>query len=366
MNFPKVSDVIVVGAGVVGLSIARELRKSGAGKITVLDKGQPGRESSWAAAGILAPQVEADYDDDFFRLCFRSNKMYRDFAAELLDETGVDIELDQRGVLYTGFDDNDDAEFERRFAWQTKAGLRVEKLSASEIRELEPNLSPAISLGLLFPDDGQVENRKLVNALIAYANTNKIELKAGVEVHAIAADGSGFEITTNAEIYRAATVVVATGAWTSFIQFPENILTVEVKPIRGQMICYQPAQRFDHVVYGRRGYLVPRADGRLLVGATVEDVGFDRTTTKEGINHLVSVGHELAPLLADMSVSESWSGFRPFSKGGKPVIGPVPTSRSLHIAVGHYRNGILLAPITAKLIADSVTGADGGWIAVNS
>src|SRR6476646_2057050 len=148
-------ETLIIGGGVIGLAIARELKKRGAGRVRVLEKGRVGREASWAAAGILAPQVEADEDGEFFRLCYASNKMYRAFADELRNETGIDVELDRRGVVYLGFEETDLREFEHRFGWQSAAGLKVEKLDPAQLRTLEPDASNRAMSGLLFPDDGQ-------------------------------------------------------------------------------------------------------------------------------------------------------------------------------------------------------------------
>jgi glycine oxidase len=360
------TDFLIVGGGVIGLAIARELRRRGAGSIRVLEKGQPGREASWAAAGILAPQVEADADGEFFRLCYESNQSYDEFAAELFEETGVDIELDRHGVIYSGFNERDEEEFDRRFTWQTNVGLNVKKLTSLEVSRLEARISDRVTCGLLFPDDGQVENRKLVEALVEYAARNSIDINCGVEATSIAASSDSVQVVVGGVTYKAATVVVATGAWTSLIQMPENTLTVQVKPIRGQMICCLPQQNFSHVVYSRRGYVVPRNDGRLLVGATVEDVGFNKSVTDEGIEHLLQVGTEISPMLRGLDIIDRWAGLRPYAFRDEPFVGKVPGTTNVFAAVGHYRNGILLTPITAKMIADQVLAASTQINAINS
>ncbi|HYJ91516.1 MAG TPA: glycine oxidase ThiO [Pyrinomonadaceae bacterium] len=354
----KTSDVLIIGAGVIGLSIARELHKRGVGKICIVEKGAVGRESSWAAAGILAPQIEADIDDDFFRLCFESNRIYRQFADELRDETNIDIELDQSGTLYLGFHDKDSAEIRERYEWQRAAGLEIEHLTADETLRLEPNLSPNVRESLYFPREGQVENRKLVEALVRYAELNGINIIDNSEVgRVLIKDGIVTGAETRNETYAADVVVVASGAWTSTIKFGEINLPIQVKPIRGQMICYRPPTPIcHHVVYSHRGYLVPRADGRLLAGATAEDTGFDKSTTETGIHNLQTAAIEIAPKLETIEIVDKWAGLRPYAAGGRPVIGRVPGVNGLFIATGHFRNGILLAPITARLIADAIAG----------
>ena len=249
----------------------------------VLERGRVGRGASWAAAGILAPQVEADTDDKFFRLCFESNRMYPDLAAELLDETGIDVELARHGTLYLAFDADDEKEFDHRFAWQTAAGLNLERLDPSHAKALEPDVSGSAIGGLYFPNDGQVENRKLVGALGASAKLLGVDIREGIEVQSVLSDqGKVRGVATTQGRIPADRVLITTGAWTSHIELGEARLPVEVKPIRGQMICYRPHEvAIRHVIYSRRGYLVPRADGRLLAGATAEDVGFDSGVTDE-------------------------------------------------------------------------------------
>jgi glycine oxidase len=361
-------ETLIIGGGVIGLSIARELKRRGVDKVMVLERGRVGRGASWAAAGILAPQVEADTDDKFFRLCFESNRMYPDLAAELLDETGIDVELARHGTLYLAFDADDEKEFDHRFAWQTAAGLNLERLDPSHAKALEPDVSGSAIGGLYFPNDGQVENRKLVGALGASAKLLGVDIREGIEVQSVLSDqGKVRGVATTQGRIPADRVLITTGAWTSHIELGEARLPVEVKPIRGQMICYRPHEvAIRHVIYSRRGYLVPRADGRLLAGATAEDVGFDSGVTDEALRSLQNVAVEIAPGLGSIGVTDHWAGLRPYSVGGSPFIGPVKEVEGLFAAVGHFRNGILLTPITARMIADAVLGANNAAYKVNS
>lgn len=355
MNLSKISDVLIVGGGVIGLAIARRLRKKAAANITVLERGAVGREASYAAAGMLAPQAECDEANDFFDLCRRSSGLYPSFAAELFDETGIDIELDCSGTLYLAFTDADVREIRRRFAWQKKAHLEIEHLSAEQTRKLEPFASPDVREALFFPNDWQVENRKLLAALEKFARTNRIEIVENAEVKNILIErGKVAGAETADGKFSASAVVLATGAWTSFIKAGGFSLP-PVAPIRGQMASFKTAKRlFKRVIYSPRGYLVPRADGRILAGATVESVGFDKSVTTSGIDFLRENAFEIAPSLVNLKPSETWANLRPWAADGFPVLGAFPEAENLFIATAHYRNGILLAPATAEILAAKI------------
>ncbi|MEJ7848672.1 MAG: glycine oxidase ThiO [Pyrinomonadaceae bacterium] len=365
------SEVLIIGGGVIGLSIAREMHKSGARNITIVERGNIGQEASFAAAGMLAPNAETDEIDDFYRFCAESNRLYPQFAAELLEETGVDIELDRSGTLYMGFTENDSAELKKRYDWQRRAGLNVEHLSSEETLAAEPFLSPEVRESLFFPNDWQVENRKLLVALRKYSEINNIEVREGVEILEILTYGENvIGAASNDEKFPADTTILTTGAWTSLIKLGGTLVPVKIKPVRGQMISFHPPEKmFNRVIYSPRGYIVPRADGRILAGATVEDVGFDKSTTEEGISFLRCVASEIAPFLADLEISDRWAGLRPFADRGLPVIGEIAGFRNLIVATGHYRNGILLAPLTGKLVTKIVLpepGATGIFAGVPS
>ncbi len=358
MFTPKeTADVVIVGGGVIGLTIARALRQRGVRDVSLIERGQLGAEASWAAGGILGPQIESDQADDFFRLACASRDRYRAFANALCAESGVEVELDLTGTLCLGFTPDDENELRRRFEWQTKAGLAVELLSAAEARALEPCVSEKVRCALRFPNDLSVENRKLVGAL-AMAN-EKLGVRAvtDCEVRAVRAErGKVCGVETSRGVVSTTVVVLAAGAWTSLINSPDASLpAIEMEPVRGQMLCFAarpPAAR--HVIYSSRGYLVPRRDGRLLAGSTAERVGFERGVTHEGMNAIKSMAKEIAPSVAGLPLVSSWAGFRPRAADGLPVLGPCEGVEGLFYATGHYRNGILLAPITGELMAKGI------------
>ncbi|HVF46391.1 MAG TPA: glycine oxidase ThiO [Pyrinomonadaceae bacterium] len=347
------ADVLIIGGGVIGLSIARELHGRGV-TVTLAEKSNCGLESSWAAGGILGPQTEAEEAGVFFDMCSRSRDLFPELAAELLDETGVDIELERSGTLYCAFSGEEESELEQRFEWQRELGLPVERLSAEQINLIEPNASPHARIGLHFPLDWQVENRKLVAALEAYSRTVGIDIRENTQVTELIVDGGrvmGAE--TSAGRIPAGKTVVATGAWTSLIKLGPAEFPVKVEPIRGQMICFQSQPgALRHVLYSERGYLVPRLDGRVLAGSTLEKVGFEKGVTRDAMEELREMAAKLSPLLADLPITESWSGLRPFAADGMPVIGTLAGVENLYVATAQYRSGILLAPLTAAIAAE--------------
>jgi glycine oxidase len=365
MNLPKNPDVLIVGGGIIGLSLARRLRQQGVEKIVILEKNSAcGMEASSAAAGMLAPQAEADRADLFFNFCRESRDLYPQFAAELISETGVDIELDRTGTLYLAFNETDAAELEKRYAWQTRSDLPVEKLTAKEILEIEPNISPNVLFGLRFPLDWQVENRKIIEALkLQFNETNPTQNSNHQHVFQETVKSLIFEnnkvigVETNAGNIFASQVVIASGAWTSLIKDKFDLLSsLNVAPVRGQVIAFNGADKlFRHVIYTPRGYIVPRRNGRVLVGATVEDAGFENITTDAGKSALLSTASEISRSFEKMHPTDLWSGLRPFVADSLPVLGEFTEIENLLIATAHYRNGILLAPKTSEILADKIT-----------
>jgi glycine oxidase len=353
----ETAGVAIIGGGVIGLSVARALALRGVSKVTVLERGGLGGEASSAAAGMLAPQAEADSADDFFQLACKSRDMYAEFAAALLEETGIDVELEPTGTFYVGFTSADVAENEKRLEWQTKAGLRVEKVDFSDARRLEPAIAENVRSVLSFPNDVQVENRRLISALSESAKRYNISIVTGVTVESILFERDKVAgLQTSRGSISTDTVVVASGAWSSFLLNSDRRLPdIRIEPIRGQMICFESAPRLtQHVIYSPRGYLVPRKDGRLLAGSTSESVGFDKRVTVSGIHSILSHAMEIAPLVADLPITDFWAGLRPRARDGLPVLGPCAEIDGLFFAGGHYRNGILLAPITGELLADAI------------
>lgn len=353
------ADVVIIGAGVIGLAVARALAIRGLREVMVIERSRPGAEASSAAAGMLAPQAEADCADEFFALACQSRDLYPGFAAALREETGTDIELDRTGTLYLAFTEHDETEIERRCEWQTRAALPVEKLSAEETRRLEPCVSDQVRSALRFPLDVQVENRRLLAALAVANETKGVRLITETSVQSLLIEHGKVEgVGTSRGFVSSPRTIVAAGSWTSCITASDKpVPRVRIEPVRGQMVCLEAGPRLArHVIYSPRGYLVPRLDGRLLTGSTTEHTGFEKRVTAAGVHSIISHALEISSILSRLPMIDSWAGLRPRAADDLPVLGPCPEVEGLFYATGHYRNGILLAPITAELIAETVVG----------
>jgi glycine oxidase len=350
----NVTDVAVIGGGIMGCAVALRLAARGVG-VTVIERGIPGAEASSAAAGILGPQMEADAPGPLLDLGLRSRALYPALAAELRDATGIDIGYVKSGVLAVALDGAGAAELTARRAWQMARGLRVEPLSSEQLHALEPNLAVEVRAGLRFPDDAQVNARELARAFSQAAARAGARFLQGRYVRRVLVEGgvaTGVEL--DGEVLAAGTVVVAAGSWSGLVEGAGVPATI-VRPARGQLVSIETRPPlFRHVlnVHGR-GYLVPRPDGTVIAGSTVEMAGFRKEVTVGGLAQILGLARTLVPALGDAPVTGSWSNFRPYTEDHLPVLGLTPV-RGLVLATGHFRNGILLAPVTAEAIASVV------------
>jgi glycine oxidase len=345
-------EVVVIGGGVIGLTIARALALRGVRDVCLIERARLGTEASFAAAGMLLPQVEAATKDDFFTLACRSRDLYASFAAALHEETGIDVELDTTGTLYLALNSTDQEEIEKRYYFQRRAGLAIELLSTSAARALEPCISESITGALLFPHDIQVENRRLLNALANSVSNLGVNVLTGTNVDSLVIEGNRLTgVQTSSGAITCSTAVIAAGTWSSFIKHT----SFSIEPVRGQMVCLEAKPQLTrHVIFSRRGYIVPRRDGRLLAGSTSENAGFDKSVTAGGINKILQNAHEISPAISNLPIVDTWAGLRPRAADGLPVLGPCVEIDGLFYATGHYRNGILLAPITGELISEAI------------
>ena len=357
MALAKTAEVAIIGGGVIGLAIARALALRGVRDVLLIERGSLGAESSSAAAGMLAPQAEANRAHEFFQLTCQSRDMYPAFAAALLAETGIDIELETTGTLYLAFTEHDEDELQKRYAWQHEAGLPIENLNAAAVRQLEPSINEDVRAALKFPFDTQVENRRLLSALASANERLGVRMETGTAVKSLKVERDRVTgIETSRGFIATGAVVIAAGAWSSLLGAADKALPdLRIKPVRGQMLCFEPQPQIArHVIYSPRGYLVPRRDGRLLAGSTTEHAGFEKQVTAAGVHSILKAALEISPRIAALPLTDSWAGLRPRAGDTLPVLGPCAEIAGVYYATGHYRNGILLAPITGELIAGAV------------
>ncbi len=354
-------DAIVVGGGAIGCAIAWRLALTSR-RVVIFERGEVGREATYAAGGMLAPLSEADEDDDFLHLCRASLALYPRFASELATASGIDIEYRREGTLYLSLNSDDDEELDHRFAWQRSAGIDVARLTPEQTLALEPSLNPALRFALSFPDDHQVNNRRLIEALRLASVAAGVTIKAGSPVsrlliEPIAGVPTITGVITNRGTTRSPLVIIAAGCWSSLLFETSGISPSpwRIGPVRGQMVSIRtPADRLRRVIYSRRGYLVPRLDGTIIAGSTTEHAGYDCLITPRGMATIIGNAGEMMPSFGDYPLAGTWAGLRPHTADSLPIIGPDPRIRGLLHATAHYRNGILLTPLTAELIVSLV------------
>jgi glycine oxidase len=341
--------VIVIGGGVVGCGTAWELAKAGL-EVVVLERSVPGAEASSAAAGILGAQVEAHAGGPVFELALASRALYPDWARALARETGIDVEFRSSGVMRVVSETRALDRLFREHAFQRRHGCKVEKLSARAVSARVPALD-GIAGGVAFPDDGRIDPPKLLRALRIAAERAGVAFRSGAYVQRVVVEDGrarGVELGDGSRL-ESGHVLVAAGSWSSLVE-GVPLPSGGVVPARGQIVeLTLPVPFTSWVVFGPGCYLVPRDDGRVLIGSTLEFVGFRREVTARGVRDLLDAALELAPALAEATLTGSWSSFRPFIADGLPALGATGIDR-LWLATGHYRNGILLAPITAKIV----------------
>jgi glycine oxidase len=355
--------VVIIGGGAIGLSIGWLLRKKGF-KVTLLEEGECGRDASWASAGMLSPDIPKAEDSQTRRslltklleLQVKSYDMWPSFAKELFGETGVDVDLLYGGSIGVALDSGEEESLEANYSGHVKFGMKIEHLSVQEALQLEPNLNPAIRKAVFRPDDGQVEPRKLVQALKDAFVKSGGELHEHTPVRKIVIDDSSIRavVTPQETLPIEDSLILAAGAWSSSIEGIPRSLIPPIRPMKGQMLAVAMEKGFaNHIILGEHGYYVPRKSGRLVVGATFEDVGFDSSNTAGGILDLLRKAYEVFPTIRNLPIVESWVGLRPRSLDDAPVLGPTKI-RGLIVATGHFHIGIIMTPITAHLISDFV------------
>ena len=348
---------VIIGAGVMGLGIAWRLARDGCA-VTVYDRGKAGHGASWAAAGMLAAAVETEPGEErLLALTLESQRMWPGFARELESTAGISLGYRDEGTIVVALTRDDAEQLRFTYEFQKSLGLELEWLSGAKAREREPHLRPGIPAAVLSLRDHQVDNRRLARALAHAAQDAGAILKEHQPVREVEiGGGTACGVVTDHERDRADVVVLAAGAWSREIAGVPADYLPPVRPIKGQMLALRmdpTAPLLRHVIWLPRGYLVPRRDGRLIVGGTVEERGFDDALTAGGLLALIEGAWRAVPAIEELPVAETWVGFRPGSRDDAPILGPSGID-GLVVATGHHRNGILLTPLTVEAVSGYV------------
>jgi glycine oxidase len=353
---PSNSDIIIVGGGAVGAACARELALRGRDVLII----EPGTEmgQAWrAAAGMLAPQIEADESDPLLHITLPARDHYDHLAAELGETTGIDLGLWREGIARVAFDQADAESLRLKVEWQKGQGLRCEWLDPTELRDRWPWLGPVVG-ALWAPQDGALDPARLVEALLKDARRSGATVIRDRVVEVKRAGSSVSGVIGEREHYGASQVVIAAGAWAGQIRGLPR--TIPVQPVRGQMAALPwPSTMARAIVYHKDSYLLARG-GEAILGSTMEHVGFDPAVSQAGMAQIFASGLALCPGLVGSEVRRTWAGLRPVMPDGKPVLGAEPRLGGLWYACGHGRNGILLAGLTGVIMARLICGEPAG------
>lgn len=352
----------IIGGGIIGLGIGWQLAKSGCA-VTIYERDRAGRAASWAAAGMLAPIAEVHFEEqELLELGSASLRLYPEWVRELEADSQMRVGYCREGTLIVGVDRDDAGLLQHFYDSQRLLGLTAEWLTGAEARDIEPLLSPQITAAISCADDHQVDNRLMVSALIAAFQKAGGTLSENTRVTKIEVqNGKVCGVWAQDRLHEADTVVLAAGCWSADIEgLPDPILP-PVRPVKGQMLALrmeagiapQKVIRTPRAKYNTNAYLVPKAKGRLIVGATSEEMGFDTQLTAGGLFELLRSAWEAVPGIYDLPVLETWAGLRPGSRDNAPILGKTSVD-NLIMATGHYRNGILLTPVTSREISSLI------------
>ncbi len=355
-------DIVIVGAGIVGSACAYELAKRGA-RVVLLDYGRAGMQATNAAAGMLAPLTETHTPGPMLEFGVQALRGYPALVEELQAAVRFDLELRLNGILKVALAESEADAMRKRYAWQRELGFPLDWLDGGACRELEPRLSERVIAGVFSAAEGNVSNQQVALALVRAALGRGAVLHERAAVRGFVRAGAKVTGVKTAETTYACDAVLLTAGARAGQLAARLGVTLPVRPMRGQMLALGGMRTpVRHIVWGPRGYLVPRANGLVFAGATVEDVGFRRRTTVAGVRGLRSMASRLVPQLSAATMHFAWAGLRPGTADDLPAIGPLAGYTNAYAATGHYRNGILLGPLTGQIVAEALTSGD--WSAL--
>ncbi|VAX10036.1 Glycine oxidase ThiO [hydrothermal vent metagenome] len=347
------TDCLIIGGGLIGMLSAWELRQSGL-SVTIVEQGACGKESSWAGGGILSPLYPWRYSDAVTALAHWSQAYYPDFLQLLYEKSGVDPQLQNNGLLILDTDEACDAE-----NWAQKWGYTLEQVDAKTIRSLEPSLGEVPDSALWLPGVAHVRNPRLLKALKESLLNQGVEIREYCAVKGLSLHGKAVQgVQTETDTLTAGIVVLSGGAWSGQL-LASTGNNLPVQPVRGQMILYRgEADVVSRIILSKDRYVIARRDGRVLVGSTLEQTGFDKSTTESARNELAAEALRLVPALQKYEIEHHWAGLRPGSPEGIPYICAHPDLSGLFINTGHFRNGVVLGLASSRLLADLLLGRE--------
>lgn len=350
------TDILIVGGGCIGLGIAAELGQDHS--VTLIEKNKCGRGASYAAAGMIAPIMEVEFNEpEILKLGQKSHALYPEYVKELSTETNEEVGFRDEGTLAVALNQPQIADLERLHEYQTKLGLDVDKLSVSDCREIEPRISNYVSKAIFCKSEYQVDNRELVRLQKMLCQKRNVEIHEHEPLRAVRYENNRIKtVQSKSSEFNPDTVILAAGVETSRLPGLRESDQLPIRPVKGQALSVKLSEppEISHVIRSPDVYCVPKDDGRLVIGSTMEEKGFNRTVTAGAILDLLHDAYEVLPFIYENEFLESWSGLRPASRDSLPVLGPSQYTENLIFATGHYRNGILLTPITVKLLSEYV------------
>jgi glycine oxidase len=354
----KTYDVAIAGGGLIGASIAFELAGHGL-SVALLDRQQPGQEASWAAAGMLSTAPDGPPSAPLVPLALESLSLYPEFVSAIEEASAMTVRMTRKGALHLFLTPEDESDRDNLVADYRRLGLLVEPISIQEAFALEKNLAPSLRAAMWHANEATVDPRLLTQAVLHSARSRGADIFTDANVRSIAMEnGRCSGLIAGEGLFRAGQVVIAAGSYSGLIALGNGGGSIAryapTRPIRGQLLALRkPGVSLERVVRTDRGYLVPRPDERIIAGSTLEDVGFEKRVTSAGIEKILSAAIEMIPDLAGAEIVESWAGLRPGTPDELPILGPTDI-HGLLFATGHFRNGILLAPVTAKIISECI------------